>query len=101
MPHVVCLRPVHPEALALLRARPGVTVEVLDPVNEETIAASIPQADAIIVRATPIDRAFLAHAGKLRIVARDEGVEFNLLGLGFGLDVDDRALRWPGFGRLP
>lgn len=34
-------------------------------------------------------------------VARDEGVEFNLLGLGFGLDVDDRALRWPGFGRLP
>ncbi|RYJ01485.1 MAG: hypothetical protein EON47_10625, partial [Acetobacteraceae bacterium] len=70
MPHVVCLRPVHPEALALLRARPGVTVEVLDPVNDETIAASIPKADAVIVRATPINRAFLAHATNLRIVAR-------------------------------
>lgn len=70
MPHVVCLRPVHPEALALLRARPGVTVEVLDPVNETTIAAAMPKADAVIVRATPINRAFLAHAPNLRIVAR-------------------------------
>ncbi|KQP22455.1 DUF3750 domain-containing protein [Pseudorhodoferax sp. Leaf267] len=34
-------------------------------------------------------------------VARVEGVEFNLLGLGFGVDVDDVALRLPGFGRLP
>jgi D-3-phosphoglycerate dehydrogenase len=70
MPHVVCLRPVHPEALALLREAPGVTVEVLDPVNEATIARAMPAADAVIVRATPIDRAFLAHAPKLRIVAR-------------------------------
>lgn len=70
MPHVVCLRPVHPDALDLLRSRPGMTVEVLDPVNEATIAAAMPQADAVIVRATPIDRAFLAHAPRLRIVAR-------------------------------
>src|SRR4051794_41314499 len=70
MPHVVCLRPVHPEALALLRASPGVTVEVLDPVNAETIAAAMPKADAVIVRATPINREFLAHAPNLRIVAR-------------------------------
>ena len=33
--------------------------------------------------------------------ARDEGLELNLLGLGFGIDVDDLALRLPGFGRLP
>lgn len=69
MPHVVCLRPVHPEALQKLRDA-GHTVEVLDPVNDETIAASIPNAEAIIVRATPINRAFLAHARKLRICAR-------------------------------
>ena len=48
--------------------RPAVTVEVLDPVNAETIAAAMPKADAIIVRATPINRAFLAHAPNLRIV---------------------------------
>jgi D-3-phosphoglycerate dehydrogenase / 2-oxoglutarate reductase len=70
MPHVVCLRPVHPDALALLRGSPGVTVEVLDPVNEVTIAAAMPKAEAVIVRATRIDRAFLAHAPNLRIVAR-------------------------------
>ncbi len=70
MPHVVCLRPVHPEALEKLRNAPGVTVEVLDPVNEETIARSVPKADAVIVRATRIDRAFLDHAPNLRIVAR-------------------------------
>lgn len=34
-------------------------------------------------------------------VARDEGLELNVLGLGFGIDVDDQALRFPGFGRLP
>lgn len=70
MPHVVCLRPVHPEALERLRSAPGVTVEVLDPVNEATIAQSVPKADAVIVRATRIDRGFLAHAPNLRIVAR-------------------------------
>ncbi len=70
MPHVVCLRPVHPEAIAKLRAAPGVTVEVLDPVNEQTIAQSVPKADAVIVRATRIDAAFLAQAPNLRIVAR-------------------------------
>ena len=70
MPHVVCLRPVHPDALALMRGAPGVTVEVLDPVNEQTIAAAMPKAEAVIVRATRIDRAFLAHAPNLRIVAR-------------------------------
>ena len=34
-------------------------------------------------------------------VAKDEGLEVNLLGLGFGIDIDDMSLRVPGFGRLP
>lgn len=34
-------------------------------------------------------------------LARDEGLEFNLLGLGFGVDLDDLALRLPGVGKLP
>lgn len=34
-------------------------------------------------------------------VARNEGLEFNLLELGIDVDVDDLALRLPGFGRLP
>lgn len=34
-------------------------------------------------------------------VAREEGLEFNLLGLSFGVDFNDRKLRLPGLGRWP
>jgi hypothetical protein len=34
-------------------------------------------------------------------VAREEGLEINLLGLGFGVDVNDRRLRLPGWGVWP
>ncbi|MCL4744297.1 MAG: DUF3750 domain-containing protein [Burkholderiaceae bacterium] len=33
-------------------------------------------------------------------LARVEGLELNVLGLSFGVDVDDFALRLPGFGRV-
>ena len=70
MPHVLCLRPVHPEALELLRSRPGVTVEVIENPTPETLAGVLPRTEAVIVRATRIDDAFLAMAPELRIVAR-------------------------------
>jgi D-3-phosphoglycerate dehydrogenase len=70
MPHVVCLRPLHPDAMARLRAEPGYTVTMLDPVTPETLAEPMRTADAIIVRSTKIDRAFLANAPALRICAR-------------------------------
>jgi len=34
-------------------------------------------------------------------VAREEGLEINLLGLGFGVDVNDARLRLPGLGTWP
>ena len=34
------------------------------------------------------------------MVAREEGLEFNLLGLAFGLDPLDLALKIPGIGRI-
>ena len=33
-------------------------------------------------------------------LARDEGIEFNLLGLSFGLDFANPAIKLPGLGRL-
>jgi uncharacterized protein DUF3750 len=33
--------------------------------------------------------------------ARDEGIEFNVMGLVFGLDLHGPALKLPGFGRVP
>ena len=70
MPHVVCLRPVHPEALALLRDHPGITVEVMENPTPEKLAPVLPYTEAVIVRATRIDQAFLDMAPELRIVAR-------------------------------
>jgi D-3-phosphoglycerate dehydrogenase / 2-oxoglutarate reductase len=70
MPHVLCLRPVHPEALAKLREHPGVTVEVMENPTPENLAPVLPYTEAVIVRATRIDEAFLSMAPELRIVAR-------------------------------
>ncbi|MBV1796760.1 hydroxyacid dehydrogenase [Siccirubricoccus sp. G192] len=70
MPHVVCLRALHPEALDRLRSAPGVTVQVLEEINAATLAEALPRAEAVTVRATRIDRAFLDAAPNLRIVAR-------------------------------
>jgi D-3-phosphoglycerate dehydrogenase len=70
MPHVLCLRAIHADATARMRAADGVTVEVLDPVTPEALAERIAEADAITVRLTRIDAALLAKAPKLRIVAR-------------------------------
>ncbi len=70
MPHVLCLRPVHPEALAQLRNHPGVTVEVMEDPTPENLAPVLPYTEAVIVRATRIDEAFLSMAPELRIVAR-------------------------------
>ena len=39
----------------------------------------------------------LAGAG----LAREEGIEFNLLGLSAGFDFNDLALRLPGYGSVP
>jgi hypothetical protein len=34
-------------------------------------------------------------------LAREEGIELNLLGLSFGIDINDLALRVPGWGTIP
>ena len=34
-------------------------------------------------------------------LAKEEGIEFNLLGLSFGIDINDFALRVPGWGHVP
>ena len=70
MPHVLCLRAIHPDAIALMKAAPGVTVEVLDPATPEAIETRIAAADAITVRLAKIDAPLIAKGRKLKIVAR-------------------------------
>jgi len=70
MPHVVLLRPIHPDALARLEAEPGFTAETLLNPNKDTLPPVMAKADAIIVRATPINADFLSISPKLSLVAR-------------------------------
>lgn len=78
MPHVITLRPIHDDALALLRETPGVTVEVLYDLSPASLAQKLPTADALIVRTIRIDRPFLAHCTRLRILAR-HGVGYDIV----------------------
>lgn len=70
MPHVVLLRSLHPDARARLEAEPGFTVETLHNPGKDNLPAAMAKADAIIVRATPINAEFLSVSPKLSIVAR-------------------------------
>jgi D-3-phosphoglycerate dehydrogenase len=70
MPHVICIRVTQEEGVALLRATPDVTAEVLHDVSLATLAARLPHADALIVRTIRVDEAFLARCPQLRILAR-------------------------------
>ncbi len=78
MPHVICPQPIHPDALALLRGTPGVTVEVLEDRRPETLAAKLPTADGLIVRTMRVDRDLLSHCPRLRILAR-HGVGYDII----------------------
>jgi D-3-phosphoglycerate dehydrogenase len=78
MPHVICPQPIHADALDLLRATEGVTVEVLPDRRPETLAARLPEADGLILRTLRVDRDFLSHCPKLRILAR-HGVGYDII----------------------
>lgn len=70
MPHVVLLRSLHPDATAALEAEPGFTVETVHDTSRENLVKAMARAEAIIVRATPINADFLSFSPKLALVAR-------------------------------
>ena len=78
MPHVICPQAIHPDAQALISGTPGFTIEILPDRRPATLAARLPDADALILRTIRVDRSFLAHCPKLRIVAR-HGVGYDII----------------------
>ncbi len=78
MPHVICPQTIHPDAQALITGTPGFTLEILPDRGAATLAARLPDADALILRTILVDRAFLSHCPKLRIVAR-HGVGYDII----------------------
>ncbi|WP_270933207.1 NAD(P)-dependent oxidoreductase [Falsiroseomonas oryzae] len=78
MPHVICPQVIHPDAQAMIRATPGFTLEILPDRSPATLAARLPDADALILRTIRVDHAFLALCPKLRILAR-HGVGYDII----------------------
>ena len=85
MPHVLIMRPIHDDAIALLEAAPGVTVEVVHKLTKEAMDAALPRANGIIVRTNVVDGArmfaFPAGANGDMCNLRFEGVLINGLTL--------------------
>ncbi len=73
--HVIVVGRVHESGIQRLQETPGMTVTVISQ-EPDTVAEHVPQADAVIVRTARIDRALIARANRLQIVAR-HGVGFD------------------------
>ncbi|MFT8244209.1 NAD(P)-dependent oxidoreductase [Roseomonas sp. BN140053] len=78
MPNVLIMRPIHDDAIALLRAAPGVTVEIVHKLTPEAMDDALPRADGIIVRTNVVNGEMAAKAPGLKIVAR-HGVGYDLI----------------------
>lgn len=67
---ILILGRIHEAGLDILRARPGVSFEIMAHPAEPDILALAPTADAIIVRTTRLTAAAIDSAPKLKIVSR-------------------------------
>ncbi len=67
---ILILGRIHEAGLDILRARPGVSFEIMANPAEPDILALAPTADAIIVRTTKLTAAAIDAAPKLKIVSR-------------------------------
>jgi D-3-phosphoglycerate dehydrogenase len=67
---ILILGRIHEAGLDILRARPGVSFEIMAQPAEPDILALAPTADAIIVRTTKLTGAAIDAAPKLKIVSR-------------------------------
>jgi D-3-phosphoglycerate dehydrogenase len=70
MPHVLVLGRIHMAGLALLEARPDITVDLLASASEPELIARVPAVDAILVRTNRVSGAVIDAAKSLKIVSR-------------------------------
>lgn len=70
MPRIAVLGRIRDEGLAILRARPGVVLELLEDPDREAIVRAVGAADAVIVRTAHIPAEAVENAPHLRVVSR-------------------------------
>ncbi|MEG9862529.1 MAG: hydroxyacid dehydrogenase [Parvularculales bacterium] len=70
MPHVLVTGLLHPSGCALLDAADEMTVTYIPDVSEESLAAEIGNAEAVLLRTQPMTESTVNKASRLRIVSR-------------------------------
>lgn len=76
MPHVLVAGRIHEAGLALLKATPGISFDIVDEVSFDSYVPLVDRADAIVLRTQPMPAAVIDRAARLRIVSR-HGVGFD------------------------
>lgn len=67
---VLVIEPIHEAGEALLRAHAGLDLEVIPEAGEPALVGQVGAADAIIVRNSPLSRAVIEAAPRLKIISR-------------------------------
>ena len=70
MPHVLVAGKIHESGLAVLKAAPGFSCDVVDEVSAASYLPLLPKADAVLIRTQPMPASAIASAPNLRIVSR-------------------------------
>lgn len=70
MKKILCIQPLHPEAIKLLEARSDIKFEVVTDFSVENLLSKVSDADAITVRDAPLPIEVLEAAPNLKIVSR-------------------------------
>ena len=70
MPRVLLSGKLHDDGMAVLRARPDVTVVQMTGEDPAEFVAKLPEADALLIRTALLPREALVNAGRLKVVSR-------------------------------
>lgn len=70
MPHVLVAGKIHTSGLAVLKAAPGITLDVVEEVSLASYAPLAHKADAILIRTQPLPADVIAACPNLKIVSR-------------------------------
>jgi len=78
MPHILVAGKIHEAGVALLKAAPGVSFDLVEEISTESYAPLVGKADAILIRTQPMPAPVIAAAPRLKIVSR-HGVGYDAI----------------------
>ncbi len=70
MPRVLISGAIHPEGMAVLKARPGLDIVEMPDSEPATFVRLLPAADALLIRTAMLPREALVRADRLKVVSR-------------------------------